>query len=75
MTDFRHTEPDFYEQRFVTLETKVAYQDKTILDLNEVVVAQSRRIENYERRLRALEEQLKSLLSAAESSGEPPPHY
>jgi len=63
------------ERRFVTIETKLAYQEKTIFDLNEVVIAQGRSIESLERRLAAIEEQLRSRQGPSEVAREKPPHY
>lgn len=63
------------EARFVTLETKVAYQEKTIADLNDVVVDLARALEKLERRARTLEQQLESVLSHFDHPPEKPPHY
>ena len=60
----------------VELEIRVAFQDKIISDLDEVVRAFAARVEQLERRIAALEERL-------DSAGElpvgphddPPPHY
>ena len=75
MSDFRENAVGAEEQRFVVLETKLAYQEKTISDLNDVLVTQSRTLEAVERRLRALEEQLNHALAQADAPRERPPHY
>lgn len=62
------------EQRFVKLETKLAYQEKTTADLNDVVVVQNRQVDKLERRVAALEQQI-ALLLGQESTQEKPPHY
>jgi SlyX protein len=63
------------ERRFVTLETKLAYQEKTIADLNEVVVDQSRAFDKLTRRLTRLEQQIEQLLGQHDTPAEKPPHY
>jgi SlyX protein len=63
------------EQRFVKLETKLAYQEKTIADLNDVVVVQDRQIDKLERRVAALEQQIAPFLGQEETIQEKPPHY
>ena len=52
------------ERRFVTLETKIAYQEKVIADLNDVVVEQGRSFEKLEQ-----------LLGHFDVPAEKPPHY
>ena len=63
------------ERRFVTLETKIAYQEKAIADLNDVVVEQGRAFEKLVRRVTRLEQQLEQLLGQFEVPVEKPPHY
>lgn len=63
------------ERRFVTLETKIAYQEKVIADLNDVVVEQSRTFEKLTRRLTRLEQQIEQLLGQFDVPAEKPPHY
>ena len=63
------------EKRFVILETKVAYQDKTIADLNDVLIEQNRTIETLRRRLERFEQQLDLLLGQFDAPPEKPPHY
>lgn len=66
------------DERLETLEIKIAYQEQTIAQLNDAIVAQQRRLDELEARYQALRGQLESL---AESGGtstdvpEPPPHY
>ena len=62
------------ETRFIQLETKIAYQEKLISELNEVVLAHTRALDRMEIRVKQLEAMLR------ESPGgplghEPPPHY
>lgn len=71
----KSTDMDLMENRFVALETKAAYQEKTIADLNEVVIDQNRSIEKLGRRVTRLEEQLETLLGQQDAPIERPPHY
>ncbi|HEY4158986.1 MAG TPA: SlyX family protein [Polyangiaceae bacterium] len=61
--------------RLLRLEEKVAYQDKTIAELDEVVVRLSRLAGDLERRLAVLERALPGDLAAREMPNEKPPHY
>jgi SlyX protein len=61
--------------RLLTLEEKVAYQDKTIAELNDVVVALNRNVTDLTARLGQLERLLGSELSRREMPNERPPHY
>lgn len=66
---------DVVEARFVDLETKVAFQEKTIADLNEVVIEQERALSELRRQVTVLEQQLRALVDDADPSLERPPHY
>lgn len=61
--------------RLLTLEEKVAYQDKTIAELNEVVVTLNREVASMAGRLKELERLFGSELSRREMPNEKPPHY
>jgi SlyX protein len=63
--------------RLEVLETKVAYQDRTLEDLNEVVIRQQGQIETLEREVKKLRTALEEDGSAQVAAGEepPPPHY
>jgi len=63
------------ERRFVTLETKIAYQEKLIADLNDVVVEQGRAYDKLVRRVTRLEQQVEQLLGQSDIPAEKPPHY
>ncbi len=63
------------EARLLKLEEKVAYQDKLISELNEVVVEVNRLADGLSRRLQALERALRSELGGREMPNEKPPHY
>lgn len=60
--------------RLDALEIRVAHQDKTIADLNEVVAAQWRRIDVLERQLRMLREEFHASIPT-DGPEPPPPHY
>jgi len=60
------------------LETKLAYQEKTIEDLNEVVTNQQNQIDDILKKLLALEEHTKVILPSIirnRDEESPPPHY
>ena len=64
------------ENRFVSLETKISYQEKTIAELNDVVTAQQGQIAKLEARLTRLETSQEQGESNAESPhAQRPPHY
>ncbi len=67
------TPPD--HARLVKLEEKVAYQDKLIAELNEVVVTLNRANSELRERVASLERTLRSELDPREMPNEPPPHY
>ena len=64
--------------RLVELETRIAFQEHTLAELNDVVTAQGRQLFDLRRELeRALVDlkTLRGLLYADSSSEPPPPHY
>jgi uncharacterized coiled-coil protein SlyX len=61
--------------RLLTLEEKVAYQDKTIAELNDVVIDLNRLASELTSRLAVLEKLVGSELSRREMPNEKPPHY
>jgi uncharacterized coiled-coil protein SlyX len=61
--------------RLVTLEEKVAYQDKTIAELNEVVVSLNRELSELKTRLAAVERVVSAELGQRDMPNERPPHY
>lgn len=68
------THPD-PEQRFIALETKIAYQEKTIADLNEVVTDQARLADELTKRITLVEKQLRAVAEPRDMPQEKPPHY
>lgn len=66
------------EERIVNIETKIAYQEDTIMQLNKVVCEQQKQIDQLEATCKLLIDRMREL-SAAEDTGKPeieiPPHY
>ncbi|NOQ14381.1 MAG: SlyX protein [Methyloprofundus sp.] len=70
------------EQRVITIETKLAYQEDTIAQLNEVICRQQDQIDALERLTQQLLGRVRDLSETATQSGgafsaadERPPHY
>lgn len=63
------------EERFVRLEIKAAYLEKTALDLEEVVLKQGKLIDDLTGRLQRLERQGQASEDPGELPHEKPPHY
>lgn len=61
--------------RLLLLEEKVAYQDKTIAELNDVVVDLNRQVSDLKTRLAQVERLVGAELSRREMPNEKPPHY
>ncbi|MDT8320877.1 MAG: SlyX family protein [Xanthomonadales bacterium] len=67
-------------QRLDELESRLAFQDDLIENLNEVVVRHDRELGRLARRLRELENRLQAVADLAADAGadsghEVPPHY
>jgi uncharacterized coiled-coil protein SlyX len=63
------------EDRIVDLEVRLAYQDKIIADLDEVVRAFADRVIKLERELDVVKETLKTGVPEVGPQDEKPPHY
>lgn len=62
------------DERFVSIETKIAYQEKLIAELNEVLLQRGQEIDKLTRRLASLENLARD--GSSENPGhERPPHY
>ncbi|WEK04851.1 MAG: SlyX family protein [Candidatus Devosia phytovorans] len=62
--------------RLEALETRIAFQDQTIEELNSTITAQWRQIDLLTRKLDQMEEQVRAGVHIADPSTEPPPpHY
>lgn len=65
---------DTVNERFMNIEMKIAYQEKLIADLNEVLLKRGREIDQLTRRLASLENLARE--DSPENPGhERPPHY
>ena len=63
------------ENRLTELETKVAYQDQTIEELNPVVIELRKELEEVEKKLKNLVDQIGDEGIKDASLEVPPPHY
>jgi SlyX protein len=63
------------EDRIIELEVRLAYQDKLLSDLDEVVQALAKRLEAQERELQQLKEALAEAPNPIGPVDETPPHY
>ena len=66
------------ENRLVELETRLAFQDNTLQELNAVVVRQQREIDTLTREIEALKAQIRTLapeMVGSRADEAPPPHY
>lgn len=66
------------ERRLIELETRLAYQDDTVLKLQETVRAHQKQLYHMETRFELLLERFRNLRDAGESGNIPnekPPHY
>lgn len=66
---------DDKEHRITELEIRIAYQDKTIEDLDGVVRAFTARVETLERLVKDLRENAQHAAPPIGAADEPPPHY
>lgn len=67
------------EERLIDIETKLAYQEKTIKDLNDVVCEQQKAIETlengYQKLTRFFNEHVRMNSGIDGPADEKPPHY
>ncbi len=65
-------------ERLTELEVRVAFQDQTIQELNEVVTRQQREIDRLAKELEAVKSRLSGLAPSMvipQEDEKPPPHY
>ncbi len=63
------------DERFMRLEIKAAYLEKTARELDEVVIQQAKLLKDLLRRVEQLERQLQASAEGRELSHDKPPHY
>jgi SlyX protein len=63
------------EKRLDDLEMRLAHQDKTIAELNDVITSQWKAIDALERKLRRLNEELEAVQATEAPPVQKPPHY
>lgn len=66
------------EQRLVDIETKIAFQERIIKELNEVVYEQQKQIDHLNATCRHLESKIREsadMLRERDVIDEKPPHY
>ena len=66
------------ENKIINLEVQLAYNDKTILDLNEIVLKQEKVISKLSDKIDRVELKLKALSESSDNynfNHEKPPHY
>ncbi len=66
------------EERFESIETKLAYQELTIAELNSVVIEQQKTIDRLENQIREITDKLNDIaeLTGNDRGGiQKPPHY
>ncbi len=61
--------------RLDALEMRLAHQDHTIAELNDVITSQWRKIDVLERQLSILKEEFQNLTPSRDGPEPPPPHY
>ncbi|KKB07488.1 SlyX family protein [Devosia chinhatensis] len=65
-----------HSERIEALETRIAYQDQTIEDLNAAITEQWKVIDLLTKKVVTLEEQVRSGAYIADPANDkPPPHY
>ena len=70
------SETENLRDRIDTLETRLAYQDETIEQLNQTITAQWKQIDALTRQIAQVSERLQETeANASGPANEPPPHY
>ncbi len=63
------------DERFSDMEMRLSHQEKTIVELSDVIAAQWKKIDALERQLRRLSEEMQEMGGAEAHSQQKPPHY
>ena len=61
--------------RLDALEMRIAHQDKTIAEMNDVITSQWRTIDTLQRHVAELREEFRDVAPARTNPEPPPPHY
>ncbi len=61
--------------RLDALEMRIAYQDHTIAELNEVIAAQWRKLDAMTREIAGLRDEIHGTATQRGAPDPPPPHY
>lgn len=61
--------------RLDTLEMRIAHQDKTIADMNDVITSQWRIIDALQRHVMELREEFRNIVPVRTTPEPAPPHY
>ena len=61
--------------RVDALEVRVAHQDQTIAELNDVITAQWRKIDALERQVARMQDEYQNMIVPRDLPEPPPPHY
>ncbi|HTM78157.1 MAG TPA: SlyX family protein [Devosia sp.] len=70
------SQSDHLADRLDALETRIAFQDQTIEELNATITAQWSVIDALSRKVNLLDEQARAISNIADPRSEPPPpHY
>ncbi len=60
------------DERLIHIETKIAFQDKLVDELNAVVYSQQLKIDELEKKVKEMQKKIADDINAAHI---PPPHY
>ncbi len=66
------------EDRIIELESRLAHQDHTLQELNDVITDQQSRLMQLETLVRSMADRLQAIgdmMPATSGGDEPPPHY
>lgn len=65
------------EKRIIEIETRLAFQDDFVLELNDIVIEQQRQLDELRKEVNSMMSHLRAALSPliAEQGEEKPPHY
>ncbi len=63
------------DERITALEIRIAHQEQTIAELNDVVTTQWRKMEALERQMNRLREEVQNSQPNVGGDEPPPPHY